>query len=343
MSWDHLNAVDFAESQRRPAVTIGLPAYNGAKYIRQALDSVLAQTFTDFELIISDNASTDTTEAICREYASRDQRIRYTRQEANLGGLPNFRYVLDQAAAEYFSWVAHDDTLLPDFIATTYDFLRASPSHVAVSGDFEALDENDEVITVKTLEHIRSNIPWRVRACEFYRYPVSNVFFIIYGLIGTEALKVALSTARRGPLFAASELPLMARLAALGQIASVPQVLRVYRYHEASVFQTEKANLAKTPVRACLLRTYNIWWKRWDQFLVLVHARVNWRHKLFILASTLAFYLRYGANELLRIPRRIVGTLLRQPLRSLTLPKPTPAGVNGKTPGNAETGPTQMP
>jgi glycosyltransferase involved in cell wall biosynthesis len=94
-----------------PTVSIGLPVYNGEKYIREALDSVLTQTFADFELIISDNASEDDTESICREYASRDERVRYIRQSRNIGALPNFLFVLHKATAEYFMWAAHDDVV----------------------------------------------------------------------------------------------------------------------------------------------------------------------------------------------------------------------------------------
>ena len=86
-----------------------MPVYNGAKYIRAAVDSLLAQTFADFELIISDNASTDGTETICREYAARDRRVRYTRQNENYGPFLNFKFVMDKAFGEYFMWAAADD------------------------------------------------------------------------------------------------------------------------------------------------------------------------------------------------------------------------------------------
>ena len=89
-----------------PTVSIGMPVYNGEKYIREALDSLLAQTFTDFELIISDNASTDDTGVICREYAARDPRVRYVRQSENRGAMANFQPVLDKARDEYFMWAA---------------------------------------------------------------------------------------------------------------------------------------------------------------------------------------------------------------------------------------------
>ena len=92
-----------------PAVSIGMPVYNGEKYIREALDSLLAQTFTDFELIISDNCSIDDTSQICREYAAKDSRIRYVRQDQNLGPGANFEFVLQEASGEFFMWAAHDD------------------------------------------------------------------------------------------------------------------------------------------------------------------------------------------------------------------------------------------
>jgi glycosyltransferase involved in cell wall biosynthesis len=100
-----------------PAVSIGMPVYNGEKFIREALDSLLAQTFTDFELIISDNASTDGTEAICRKYAARDLRIRYVRQSENRGACYNFQFVLDEAKGEYFMWAAADDKWDKEWIA----------------------------------------------------------------------------------------------------------------------------------------------------------------------------------------------------------------------------------
>lgn len=99
-------------------VSIGMPVYNGAQFIREALDSLLAQTFTDFELIISDNASTDETEAVCREYAGKDSRIRYIRQMENLGMSANFKYVAQEAVGQYFMWAAADDKWSPKWIET---------------------------------------------------------------------------------------------------------------------------------------------------------------------------------------------------------------------------------
>ena len=94
-----------------PKISIGMPIYNGASYIDQAINSVLNQTFKDFELIISDNASTDNTENICKKYLSLDNRIHYLRQKKNIGGINNFKFVLDSSVGKYFMWLAADDVL----------------------------------------------------------------------------------------------------------------------------------------------------------------------------------------------------------------------------------------
>jgi len=113
---------------KKPLVSIGMPVYNGAKFIREALDSLLAQTFTDFELIISDNASTDETEAICREYAAKDARIRYIRQPENRGALANFQFVLDEAVGEYFMWAAADDRRHPSALERMIEVFEQNPN-----------------------------------------------------------------------------------------------------------------------------------------------------------------------------------------------------------------------
>lgn len=97
-------------------VSIGMPVYNGEEYIRDAIDALLHQTFADFELIISDNASSDQTESICREYAQRDARIVYCRQKENHGAAANFQFVLDRAQADLFMWAAYDDEWAKNYL-----------------------------------------------------------------------------------------------------------------------------------------------------------------------------------------------------------------------------------
>lgn len=119
-----------------PTISIGMPIHNGAWCMRPAIDSVLAQVRGDFELVISDNASTDETGAIAREYAERDSRIRYLRQPTNIGPSANFRQVLEQATAPYFAWLAADDRWEPGFLQALVPVLEADPDVGLVFSDY---------------------------------------------------------------------------------------------------------------------------------------------------------------------------------------------------------------
>ena len=110
-----------------PRVTIGLPVYNGERHLRESVESILAQTFEDFELIISDNASTDGSGAIAREVAARDPRVRYHRHPRNLGGAYNHNWVVGQARGEYFRWASDDDIIEPTFLERMVEALDARP------------------------------------------------------------------------------------------------------------------------------------------------------------------------------------------------------------------------
>lgn len=144
MSEQCLSRPPGAINAKIPCVSIGMPVFNGGKYIREALDSLLAQTFTDFELIISDNASTDGTEAICREYEEKDSRIRYVRQTENRGAAANFRFVLGEARGEYFMWAACDDVWDVKYIET---LLLVSSAHQCVAyGSMQTIDANGKKI-----------------------------------------------------------------------------------------------------------------------------------------------------------------------------------------------------
>ena len=99
-----------------PKVSIAMPAYNCERYIAQSLESLLAQTYSDFELVISDNASTDGTEAVCRRFEQQDRRVRYVRRAQNIGGPGNFRHVFSLCSGQYHKWSTADDYWHPSFL-----------------------------------------------------------------------------------------------------------------------------------------------------------------------------------------------------------------------------------
>ena len=132
---------------RTPRVSIGLPVHNGEPFLEATLDALLTQTFDDFELIISDNASTDRTGALCCAYAERDRRIRYTRLPKNIGAAGNWNRVLQLASAPYFKWAAHDDLHQPEFIARCAQALDADPTVVLAYPRAITIDDEGRVVT----------------------------------------------------------------------------------------------------------------------------------------------------------------------------------------------------
>jgi glycosyltransferase involved in cell wall biosynthesis len=132
----------------QPRISVTLPVYNGERYLGQAITSILGQTFPNLELIISDNASTDATEEICRGFAAQDRRVRYFRQPRNIGASPNFNICYELASSEYFKWAAHDDFLEPEYLAECVRALDANPDAVLCQSLVRLVDDHDRLIEV---------------------------------------------------------------------------------------------------------------------------------------------------------------------------------------------------
>lgn len=148
-------------SRSPPRVTIGLPVFNGERYLHAAMSSLLGQTFQDFELIISDNASSDRTEAICRGYAASDNRVRYIRQKENGGAAFNFNAVLREAKAEYFMWAAADDTRSPEFLALAVQVLDTDPECGLVFCDYQVRNVASGATTTESVAMFNVGKPWK--------------------------------------------------------------------------------------------------------------------------------------------------------------------------------------
>src|ERR1700730_2762075 len=126
-----------------PLVSIGMPVYNGGRFLRPALNALLAQDHRHFELIISDNASQDSTEQICREFQARDSRLRYIRHSENRGARWNFNFVLHEASATYFMWAACDDLWHPTFVRKCMSMLETHPEAVLCCTELNFIDGQD--------------------------------------------------------------------------------------------------------------------------------------------------------------------------------------------------------
>jgi glycosyltransferase involved in cell wall biosynthesis len=136
-----------AENCKAPSVSVGLPVFNGADYVAEAIASILGQTYRDFELLIQDNASTDGTESICREFARKDHRVNYVRNPQNVGAIPNFNLVFERARGRYFKWAAHDDVCAPTFLERCVAVLDAEPTVVLCSGQTQLINDDGSPVT----------------------------------------------------------------------------------------------------------------------------------------------------------------------------------------------------
>jgi glycosyltransferase involved in cell wall biosynthesis len=222
-----------------PRVTIGLPVYNGQNYLAQTMDSLLAQTFRDFELVITDNASTDRTEVICREYAAADDRIRYHRNEENIGASANYNLVFELGRGDYFKWAAHDDLLAPTFLERCVEVLDNNPDVVLAYTQAKAIDDKGDVVKVYPgKHHFASPVP-RERFYEFVLDPHPVV--AVFGLMRREVL----GRTRLIGKYAGSDRPLLSELSLLGKFHEVPEHLFFYRFHEEQSWGGNKSAQAQ--------------------------------------------------------------------------------------------------
>ena len=175
-------------------VSIGMPVYNGANFIRQAIDSLLVQTHQNFELIISDNGSIDETSKICLEYAAADPRVKFSQNEVNLGAVKNFTKVLDLAMTDYFMWAAHDDIWESNYISTLIEIMEKDTQIVLAFTMFDGIDEqNQKLVDYPDILNIPSDdLCQRLTnyICQHERLGKANPF---YGLMRKKYTQQALA------------------------------------------------------------------------------------------------------------------------------------------------------
>jgi glycosyltransferase involved in cell wall biosynthesis len=253
---------------KRPRVSIGLPVYNGEKYLACALDSLLNQTFTDFEIVISDNASTDRTVEICEEYAARDDRIRVVRQQENLGAVGNFNRVFELSQGEYFKWAAYDDICSPELIARCVEVLDHDKSVVCCHAKSLPIDANGlriEFPQPMTGRHDKGraggvagdprNASSPLQHTRFRDVLMNSGFGVrCYGLIRSEKLR---RTGMLLPIYGYEKI-MMAELSLLGRFHLIPAPLFFQRVHvDASASLTSLAEQQKFfAPQSAVRRTY---------------------------------------------------------------------------------------
>lgn len=217
--------VDEYMTSRIPRVSIGMPVYNGERFLGQALDSILGQSFEDFELIISDNSSTDGTQAICRDYMAKNKRIKYYRTPENIGLVKNYDRVFELSIGEYFKWAACDDLCAPEFLMRCVEVLDHEPTVILCYPKATIIDERGKkMFDYEDRLDLRSPLPHK-RFRKFLRKPPGcNP---VYGLMRRNVLcETQLLRA-----FDASDYILLAEMCLRGQFREVPERLFYRRSH----------------------------------------------------------------------------------------------------------------
>lgn len=234
-----------------PRVAVGLPVRNGARFLAAALDNLLGQTFSDFVLVIADNASTDATEAICRAAADRDPRVRYHRNARDIGALANFNRVHELAPpTDYFAWAAYDDLRAPGSLEATVAALDADAGAVLAYGPCRMIDEHDAPLLYDeemrayvtpggAVVHDDRKLERDLDLGPVRRFEAvlgsNGVNAPIHGLFRRDTLaRTSLHTTH------GSDNLLLAETALLGRFRYVPAACFRYRIHEASTFHLDR-------------------------------------------------------------------------------------------------------
>jgi glycosyltransferase involved in cell wall biosynthesis len=226
-----------------PRLSIGIPVYNAERFVEQGIRSILNQTFTEFELILSDNASTDRTAEICQDFAAQDRRIRFYRSERNRGGGWNHNRVLELARGAYFKWQSNDDYCHPSMIEKCVDALDRDPGAVLAHPRTTVVDDAGNFLENYTLD-MRTDSP--DVATRFYDLVMTYHYcYQIYGVIRRSALQ------RTGEMgnFVHGDGLLLANLALYGHYQKLPEYLFFSRRHGGQSSQTAPSRLRTRRLR----------------------------------------------------------------------------------------------
>lgn len=233
-----------------PRVSIGIPVYNGGQMFADLLDSLVRQSFTDFEIVISDNASTDTTSKIAQDYAEKDLRIRYYRNKENIGAAPNYNRVFELASpSPYFKWAAHDDIYAPTFLEKCVQALDSDPDVVLAYTIVDVIDESEQNSLSQHESYARGVVEsyttsdnrqgWMMGPlhlgettdpAERYSEVLNRMIacFPIFGLIRREAIEK--STMHLS--YYGSDRSLLAQFVLMGRFCQIHERLYTNRYHK---------------------------------------------------------------------------------------------------------------
>lgn len=296
-------------SRRDPVVTVGLPVYNGALTIRRAIESVLAQSFKNFELLISDNCSSDDTVAIIAEYARSDSRVRYVQQRRNIGAAGNYNALVHLANGRFFRWISHDDTMADDFLSVTVPVMIRDEEIITVATDMEIKDETG--CTQQVVRTYVDRSAWGTSRVVQYRQMMEELAYCEthndgllmvayeYGLHRTDLLKMTRLVGR----YVSSDYVLAAELSLWGRLVHVNEPCN--RFFLSSSKSGTTANYVNwDPVRIQAMLSGDI--PSYASHSSISTRRRHWEHVAAVLRSPLPYRDKAAA-----LPYAMLPTLAR--------------------------------
>jgi glycosyltransferase involved in cell wall biosynthesis len=312
-------------TEKNPKVSIGLPVYNGENYIRQSVDSILAQTFTDFELIISDNASTDQTGAICLEYAQRDLRICYHRNPTNIGGANNHNRTFQLSRGKYFRWAGYDDIFSPELLEKTVKVLDEDPSIVLAHTITQQIDQNGKDLRIIPWDKGKDDSPsvrFRDLSDPDHYCEAAN------GLIRSEIMKKTDLLLN----YTDSDRTFLTDLALYGKFFQVKEILFYKRYHPMSSTHQypswrDRMSWYRTNATGRINAPYLM---QFFHFLrIIQHAPISLKEKISCYTSMFTWMLKYQRwkkmiKDIILVLFYPIHRFLIQPVKKLSGNKSTP-------------------
>jgi len=299
-----------SDSRGRCRVSIGVPVYNGERYLSAALDSLLTQTYEDFELIICDNASTDRTGEIARSYAAKDQRVRYARNEKNLGASRNYGRTFALSSGEYFRWAPADDLSGPEFLARCVEVLDREPRAVLAYPKTSFIDEHGRCYAeYDDGLHLQSPRP-----SERFRLLLQRLGYVnaLYGLMRADVVR------RTRPLgtYPGWDVVFLADLSLYGTFWEIPEVLFYRRFHPGASSSMDRVQIRAflDPDRPRRIHLHE-WRHLWELSCVVERTPLPVADKMRLcvfLARTAIWGRDKLARELVVASRQLVTSLFRE-------------------------------
>lgn len=285
---------DASSEGRRPFVSIGLPVYNGSAHLPEALDSIAAQSLTDYEVVICDNASTDRTQAICEARARQDARIRYSRNSSNIGADRNYDRCFELSSGKYFLALAHDDRLHPDYLASVVRVLESDPAVVFCHTRAFRIDETGAVLgTTDPQPFSQSTRPHE----RFARAIAARPSIACLGVVRSSVLRQV------PPLcgYPNSDAYRQAEFGLRGRLVEIPEVLFYKRDYQKSVGNTPIYERLRwsNPSKADQV-IFPAWRRPREYALSVLRSPMTVSERVLCFAEIARYMGRHGIRPLLR-------------------------------------------